>query len=171
MIFSRGRTKMNICSLTDIDIDQCLEIYNYYILNTAYTLEEKELTHDEFYSRCHLITDKYPFIVVKNDEGKVLGYAYLDVFNSRSAYRKTADLSIYVNKDHLHEHLGKNLLEEIEKLAKIYGITNIISLITSENPNSAKFHLRNGFYLEATLKNVAIKFNKDISVFYYRKTL
>lgn len=162
---------MNIRRLTDDDIDECLRIYNYYISNTAYTLEEKELTHDEFYSRCHSITDKYPFIVAKNDEGKILGYAYLDAFNSRSAYRKTADLSIYVSKDHLHEHIGKILLDEIENQAKLYGITNIISIVTSENPNSAKFHLHNGFYLEATLKNVAIKFNKDISVFYYRKTL
>lgn len=162
---------MKISKLDDKGIDGCLEIYNYYVENTCYTLEEKALTHDEFFARCHSITDKYPFIVLHNDEGELLGYAYLYYFNSRSAYRKTADLSIYVSKNHLHEHLGGVLLEEIENQARLYGITSLISIVTSENPASAKFHLKNGFYLEATLKDVATKFGKNISTFYYRKPL
>ena len=53
---------------------------------------------------CLKIKEKYPYIVIK-ENNKVLDYAYLNTFNERSTYRYTADLSIYIDKDHLHEHL------------------------------------------------------------------
>ncbi len=162
---------MKIRNIEEKGIKECLEIYNYYIENTCYTLEEDKLSLDDFSNRVHAIIQKYPFIVMENDNEDIVGYAYLNVFNSRSAYKKTADLSIYVSKDHLHEHIGIQLLEEIQKLAANIGITNIISIVTSENKNSFDFHIRNGFLLEGTIHDVAIKFGKTISVFYFRKPL
>lgn len=162
---------MVIRTIEEKDVNQCLEIYNYYIENTCFTLEEEKLSLECFKKRCESILKKYPFIVLENDEKKVIGYAYLSAFNSRSAYRKTADLSIYVSNTHLHEHIGIMLLKEIEKLANEYDIANIISIITCENDNSVNFHLKNGFILEGTIHDVAIKFGKVISVYYFRKAL
>ncbi len=160
-----------IRELREEDVEKCLNIYNYYIENTCFTLEEDPLQYDQFKKRCDSITKKYPFIVMENDEKEIVGYAYLNMFNERSAYKRTADLSIYVSKDHLHEHAGKFLLEEIEKLAKENGITNIISIITTENNNSLMFHERNGFILEGTLHDVAFKMGKNIGVYYLRKKI
>lgn len=162
---------MNIREIEEKDISQCLEIYNYYIENTCFTLEEEKLSLDNFKNRCKDIIKRYPYIVMENDERKIIGYAYLNTFNSRSAYKITADLSIYVSKDHLHEHVGYILLQKIEKMALEYGIKNIISIVTSENENSCNFHLKNGFILEGTIHDVAIKFGKIISVNYFRKSL
>lgn len=66
--------------------------------------EEDILNYSSFKNRCLKIKEKYPYIVIK-ENNKVLDYAYLNTFNERSAYRYTADLSIYIDKDHLHEHL------------------------------------------------------------------
>ena len=160
---------MMIRELRNDDINKCLEIYNYYIENTCYTLEEDKLTLSQFEERCHRISSKFPYIVMEDDNKEIVGYAYLDIFHERSAYRRTVDLSIYVSKNHLHEHIGKLLLDEILKLGKERGFTNIISIVTSENPNSLKFHLSNGFVLEGTLHNVAYKLGKNISTYYLRK--
>lgn len=151
------------------DIGKCLEIYNYYIENTAYTLEEKCLTYGEFGNRVNDIKKDFPYLVYESEEGEVLGYAYLYLFHERSAYRKTVDLSIYVSKDHLHEGIGKKLLDDILVKSMEKGYRVIVSIVTSANPNSLSFHLKNGFVLEATLKNVARKFNKDISTYYLLK--
>ena len=161
---------MEITMLKEEDILPCLNIYNYYIKNTCFTLEEEVLDYLSFKNRCLKIKEKYPYIVIK-ENNKVLGYAYLNTFNERSAYRYTADLSIYIDKEHLHEHLGNLLLSSIEKFAKEYNITTLISIVTSENTNSSNFHLKNGFILEGTLHNVAKKFNKELSISYYRKPL
>lgn len=162
---------MKIRLLEDNDIAKCLQIYNYYIENTCFTLEEEKLSLDSFKNRCKNIIKKYPFIVMENDEGIIIGYAYLNLFNPRSAYRKTADLSIYVDRDHIHEHVGRYLLQEIEKMAVEYDIVNIIAIITSENQNSFNFHIRNGFVLEGTIHDVAIKFGNVISVYSLKKAL
>ncbi len=151
------------------DIKECLEIYNYYIENTCFTLEEEKLSLSQFEERCLKISNRFPYIVAINDDGKILGYAYLDIFHERSAYKKTVDLSIYVDKNHLHEHIGQLLLNEIIKLGKERCFTNIISIVTSENQNSLNFHLKNGFILEGTLKNIAYKLGKNISTYYLRK--
>ncbi len=162
---------MLIRKLEDSDIEACLNIYNYYIENTCYTLEEERLSLSDFTSRVKRIQAHYPFLVYVDDENQVLGYAYLDVFHERSAYKKTADLSIYVDKDHLHDHIGVILLNAIEKKAKEYSITNIISIVTSENENSLHFHEKHGFLLEGNIHDVAYKLGRSISVYYLRKPI
>lgn len=162
---------MKISALEERDIQGCLDLYNHYIKNTCFTLEEDELSLEAFKTRVHQITRHYPFVVAKDEHNQVLGYAYLSVFNERSAYRRTADLSIYIHKDHLHEHIGSALFQHIETLAKRQGLTNLISIITSENPASLRFHEAMGFVKEAHLKTVAFKMGKTIDSLYYRKSI
>lgn len=160
-----------IRELREEDVPACLRIYNHYIKSTCFTLEEDPLSLEEFGGRIRRIKSKYPFIVKENEEGEIVGYAYLDLFHERSAYRKTVDLSIYVDKSHLHEGMGKELLSNIEDSAKERGFRNIVSIVTSENPNSLDFHLRNGFLLEGTLHDIAFKMGKRIDTYYLRKPL
>lgn len=161
---------MKIDSIAEKDVAKCLEIYNYYINNSLATLEEDELSLDEFSRRVNRITTSYPFLVAKEGE-EILGYAYLDVFNSRSAYKITADLSIYVKSDATHKNVGGALFAAIEELAKTRGIENIVSIITDVNAPSIAFHERKGFVSAGKLQNVARKFGKTVGVKYYVKSL
>lgn len=157
--------------LAEKDIEKCLEIYNYYIKNTSFSLEEEELSLEVYRARVAGITKKYPFIVAHDESGEAVGFAYLNVFNERSAYRHTADLSIYVDNHHTHEHIGEILLAALEKLAADYGITNIISIITDINAASVKFHEKRGFVCVGRIADIAIKFGKSCGIYYYRKKL
>lgn len=161
---------MTIEPICKTDVKECVEIYNHYIENTTITLEEKPLTEEEFSARVERITKRYPYFVAK-DDGKVTGYAYLDVFNERSAYKITADLSIYVACDRLREGVGEKLYTAIEKAAKECGFENIVSLVTSENDGSVKFHLRNGFKETGELANVARKFDRYVGVKFFIKNI
>lgn len=80
------------------DIEYCLEIYNYYILNSTSTFEEEALSFEDFKQRIFNITRKYPFLVAESG-GRIIGYAYLNEYNSRSAYRITANLSVYLRSE------------------------------------------------------------------------
>lgn len=169
-ITASGST-MTIAGLQPEDIAGCLAIYNYYIESTCFTLEEQTLSLETFQNRCMDIRKRYPFIVLKDETGAVAGYAYLDTFNPRSAYRITADLSIYVDHRRTHEHLGEILLSAIEDLAKKRGIAVLISIITSENLPSVRFHEKHGFEQAGFLRDVAVKFGRHLSVSYFRKEL
>ena len=161
---------MTIRNLEDGDIQECLGIYNNYILNSVFTLEEEALSLGEFRRRCLGIQSRYPFLVLE-EEGKVRGYAYLDTFNPRSSYRWTADLSIYVDPSCRGQGYGKSLLDAIEKKALEMGICNIVSIVTTENQGSFLFHRKNGFVLEGTLHDVAKKFGWVVGVYYLRKSI
>lgn len=156
--------------ICEADVERCLEIYNYYIENTTYTFEEKMLTYRDFKSRIDCISEKYPFLVAVEDN-RILGYTYLNDFNERSAYRYTADLSIYVDKNECHKGIGFFLLNQIEDIARKEGIKNIVSVITDENFGSKCFHEKSGFKQVGRLENVGIKFNRWLSVDYYQKKL
>ena len=161
--------KISPVSLSDAAV--IAEIYNYYIKNTVITLEETEVSAVEFKRRIAKITKNYPFLVAKSKNGEVLGYAYLNVFNERSAYRITADLSIYVSHEKLCAGIGEKLFSEIEKAAKERGFKNLISIITANNDRSKKFHERNGFVKVGKIDDVAFKFNNLIGIEYYKKSI
>lgn len=161
---------MIIRKLEKTDIIKCLEIYKYYIENTVVTFEEQTPTLCEFEQRLTEIANTYPFFVAESNDG-ILGYAYIDIFNKRSSYRYTADLSIYVDKKFCNNGIGSKLYFELEKAAKEIGIKNIVSLITSQNDSSIRFHEKIGFNFVGELKNVGYKFNEYLSVKYYQKII
>ena len=154
----------------DEDAKELVEIYNYYIKNTNITLELRELTEKEYLERIHQVTAFYPWLVYE-EEGKIIGFAYLDKFNSRKAYLTTADLSIYVSYDSIRKGIGLELYKEIEKLGLSLGICKIISIITKENNRSILFHNRLGFKEICNIDHVAFKFGKWVSVTFMEKNI
>lgn len=152
------------------DVPRLAEIYNYYILNTNVTFEEEAVTVGEFLNRVSRIKKSYPYLVAEKN-GAVIGYAYLDVFNARAAYRYTADLSIYFDKNFAHKGAGGVIYAAIEAAAEKQGIKNIISIITEGNEASVKFHEKHGFKTVGKLESVGIKFGRTLSVFYMQKEL
>ena len=161
-----------IRNVQEADAARCAKIYDVYAQNTCISLEGTPLSAEEYAGRIRDVLQKgYPFLVAENDKRNVIGFAYLNVYNSRSAYRHTADLSVYADENYLHEHVGSALLSAIEAKAKEQGITNIVSTITDENENSVRFHEKHGFKQEGYLHGVAVKFGKQVGVYYYRKPL
>lgn len=88
------RAAVTLAPIAPEDIAACTELYNYYIENTCITLEEEPVTPEKFGARAARITKDYPYIVARDGAGKPIGFAYLDAFNPRSAYRCTADLCV-----------------------------------------------------------------------------
>ena len=165
------RAAVTLAPIAPEEIAACTELYNYYIENTCITLEEEPVTPEEFSARVARIMKDYPYIVARNGAGKPIGFAYLDVFNPRSAYRCTADLSIYVDRACRGSGVGQKLYAEIEQLGRERGIENLISIITSDNEGSLRFHRKNGFTEIGVMPAVAFKFGKYLDVSFFQKHL
>ena len=161
---------MLITNVTKKDVAALTKIYNYYILETCVTMEEKPLTVREFYKRVKSISKNYPYFVAK-EKGKILGYAYLNVFNERSAYKNTADLTVYLDKSETGRGVGGALYTAIERAAKEKGIKHVVSLITGNNSRSVAFHKAMGFEECGTLNGVADKFGLNLGVVFMIKEI
>ncbi len=154
------------------DIPECVSLYNAYITDTTATFEFDPLTAEQFAERVRRITQDYPYYVYADDEtGAIRGYAYLDCYSERKAYRFTCDLSIYLAMDARGHGIGRMLYEAIEAEAYRRGFYTVVAIVTSENTVSMAFHEAMGFVRMADFENMGHKFGRWLGVRYYRKNL
>ena len=67
------------------DAEEILAIYAPYVIKTAITFEYEVPTLKEFRGRIRHTLQKYPYLVAEQN-GKILGYAYVGPFHDRAAY-------------------------------------------------------------------------------------
>ncbi len=154
------------------DIPACVTLYNRYITETTVTFEFDPLTAEQFEARVRRITENYPYLVYEDDEtGAVLGYAYLDCYSERRAYRFTCDISIYLDMDARGHGIGRQLYEAIEAEAYRRGFYTVVAIVTGENTASMAFHEAMGYEKMADFDGMGHKFGRWLGVRYYRKNL
>lgn len=155
-----------IRTIEEKDIPDILDWYNWYIRNSTATFETEELTLNEFKQRVRAITEKYPWVILEEND-KPVGYAYYSDFNRRQAYACTVDLAIYLDPNACHHGYGKTLMKEMIDIARKSGYKNIISLVMAGNIASEKLHERFGFMKKATFEDIGYKYNQWLAVSYY----
>lgn len=156
--------------LKEEDASACLEIYNYYILNSTATFETEPLTLEEFRNRIKNITERYPWIVLE-EKGRIAGYAYLSPFIDRAAYDWTADLAIYLDRSLRGMGYGSELMEGMISLAEKDGYYNLVSVITADNQSSVKLHEKFGFVKSASFEHFGYKNGQWLGVVCYVRKL
>ncbi|OYW09751.1 MAG: GNAT family N-acetyltransferase, partial [Acidiphilium sp. 37-67-22] len=95
----------------------------------------------------------------------ILGYAYFDQYRDRSAYRFTAEDSVYVREDVRGQGVGKALVARLLDEAREAGFRQMLAVIgDSDNVGSIGVHASLGFQRVGTLRDVGFKFGRWIDV-------
>ena len=157
---------MSIRTVRPEDAKNLLDIYAYYVEETAISFETEVPSVEEFKIRIEEILKSYPYIVAcDNDE--LLGYAYLHPFVGRKAYELSAETTIYLNPVKKKMGIGKKLYSVLEDIAKAQNITNLYSCIGYVdvedeylNNNSAEFHEHMGYRMVGKFENCGHKFDR-----------
>ncbi|MDD6796370.1 MAG: GNAT family N-acetyltransferase [Clostridiaceae bacterium] len=152
------------------DAKGIVDIYNYYILNTAITFECEELKTEDMENRIIEKTRNNPWIVYEED-GIILGYAYVGDFAKREAFKYSKEVSIYLNKDSCKKGIGTNLMKELIKRCNDDGVHTLISIITYPNDSSISLHKKFGFEKAGFIKEAGYKMDKWHDVIYLQKML
>ena len=159
------------------DAKSLLDIYSYYVKNTAITFEITVPSLDEFKNRIIKFKEKYPYLVLEED-WKICGYAYAHAFAEREAYKYSVEVSIYLDKDSKGKGHGRKLYEELETRLKDMGIKNIYALVVHNKENdqyindtSYLFHKKLGFAEVGKLNKCGTKFGNRYDVVYFEKVL
>ena len=150
-----------------IDSSDICEIYNYYINNTIITFEEEPVTNEEMEKRIKDVSKELPWFVYE-EAGKVLGYAYATKWKTRSGYRYSVELSVYINKDFSNRGIGSQLYKYLIDSLKEKEIHTLIGGVALPNDKSVKLHEKLGFEKVAHFKEVGYKFNTWIDVGYWQ---
>lgn len=159
------------------DAEALLEIYRYYVVNTAITFEYDVPTIDEFRARIAHTLEKYPYLVAVR-EGKIIGYAYAGAFVGRAAYGWSAEMTIYIAHDCRKSGAGRALYDALEQSLKAMGILNLYACIgypETEDEyltrNSAQFHQHLGFVKVGEFHQCGYKFNRWYHMIWMEKII
>lgn len=166
---------IEIRKATISDCNELLDIYSYYVKNTAISFEYDVPTKEEFAGRINNISKKYPYLVAIHND-KIVGYAYANTFKNRKAYDFSVETTIYIDKDFHHFGIGRKLYTELEKELKEKNIRNMYACIAyTEKENeyltnaSKKFHEAMGFNLVGTFHKTGLKFNQWFDMIWMEK--
>jgi phosphinothricin acetyltransferase len=153
------------------DATQLVDIYNHYVSETAVTFEETPVSIVQMKERIQaVLASSFPWVVLV-DDGEVKGYAYARPWSPRSAYRYTAESTIYLARETAGNGYGRKLYQELLTRLDKQGIKNVIGVIALPNVPSTALHESMGFRKVGEFCDIGFKFNRQISVGYWQLAL
>jgi len=147
--------ELRIRDALESDLPAIIEIYNATVPTRIVTAELEPTTVEARlpWFREHS-PNQYPFWAAESD-GQVIGWLDFKKFLPRSAYRGTAEISIYVHEKFRRQGVARRLLEKAIARAPLLGIDAIVGLIFGHNQPSLKLFERHGFERWGLLPRIA----------------
>ena len=163
---------MDIRPAASADIPEIQAIYAHHVLHGAGTFEEVPPSVEEMQDRYQDIVDHGWSFLVATDATGVLGYAYFTQMRGRSAYRYTAENSIYVREDVRGQGVGKALVQQLLADATAAGFRQMVAVIgDSDNVGSIGVHASLGFQRAGMLRGSGFKFGRWVDTVYMQRAL
>jgi len=158
---------------TVADIPDIREIYNYYVTNSVVTFDEKRWTLRQWRDKFdHLAKLELPFLVAVSPSGQILGYALVQPWAGKSAFRYTVENSIYLGHAAAGKGLGRALLEALIEACEEKGIREIVAVISDKGADaSIALHEKLGFTEVGRMGRVGFKFDRWLGTVYLQKSL
>ena len=148
------------------DAGELLDIYAWYVRQTAVSFEYEPPTLDQFLGRMAATTARYPWLVAEED-GHLLGYACAGTFKDRTAYDWSCETTIYLDRNARGRGIGRALYEALEAALGSMGVRNLYACIALADPedeyltlDSPRFHEHMGYVTVGRFHRCASKFGR-----------
>lgn len=166
-----------IRTATPSDAGRLLEIYGWYVENTAVSFEYEVPTLEEFRRRVENTLRRYPYLVIE-EGGRVMGYAYAGPFKGRTAYDWSCEVTIYLDRDARRQGLGRRLYAALEAALGQMGIVNLYACIAvpaAEDEyltlDSVRFHAHMGYREAGRFHQCGYKFHRWYDMVWMEKII
>jgi len=137
------------------------EIYAHHVLHGTASFEEVPPDLAEMQRRRDAVLEaRLPYLVAER-AGTIVGYAYAGRYRARTAYRHTAEDSVYVDPCMAGQGAGRLLLARVIADSATAGYRELVAIIgDSGNGASIGLHRALGFRETGTLRKVGLKFGR-----------
>lgn len=155
------------------DLPSVLALYRHYVRNSVVTFDEKPPTLRAFRAQFeHTQKLGFPFVVAQSPSGDILGYARVQLFRDKAAFRHTVESTIYLGPASTGRGLGRALLTELVERCARAGIREMIAVIADSGAEaSLALHNRLGFVETGRMGKVGYKFGRWIGIVTMQKSL
>lgn len=155
---------------TDGDLPAIGSIYNHYVLNSTVTFHEALVSVEALRELMPVGDPRHPSLVALDGE-KVIGFCCTTPYKRRSAYDRTAELSVYVRPEYTGRGIGTGALARLEDAAAAAGLRVLVGTVCAENTAGLRLMERCGYERAGTLKRVGEKFGRTLDVVLFQKEL
>lgn len=155
------------------DLPDVREIYNHFVSNSAVTLDERRSSIPYWRDKFTLLERLgLPFLVAVSPSGAVLGYALVQPWAGKNAYRYTVEDAIYLGPGAAGKGLGSALLQALIEACEQRGLREIIAVISDQGAEaSIRLHEKLGFVEAGRMGRVGRKFGRDLGTVSLRRPL
>jgi L-amino acid N-acyltransferase YncA len=156
--------------LESSDYEFIAAIYNYYVIHSTATFHLELQTLEQIITALPKNNPVYKtWIILYQNE--LCGYCYLNNWKPREAYRRSAEVTLYIKQEFHGKGIGRETLNFIEQQAQQSGISNLLGVITAENLASIHLFKSMGYSEVGLLKNIGEKFGRLLDVTTYQKQI
>jgi len=111
-----------------------------------------------------------PWLVAEEDS-QVVGYACATPWKTRTAYRFSVEITVYLVPERAGRGIGSALYRNLLAILQARGIHAVIGGIALPNEASVALHEKFGLRKVAHFQEVGFKLNRWIDVGYWQRTL
>ncbi|SMC71190.1 GNAT family N-acetyltransferase [Kibdelosporangium aridum] len=148
---------MKVRDATELDADACAAIYAPYVRDTAITFESDPPTPAEMAVRIATASKTHAWLVLEDDDGRIIGYAYGGPFKAREAYRWSCEVSVYLELGRRRSGGGRALYTALLQRLAQRGYRTVAAGMTLPNDASVGLHKAMGFEPVGTYKRIGWK--------------
>lgn len=152
------------------DVHAIAQIYGYAVRSSVATFDTASPPLDYWQDKLSSV-EPGDHVVVVEDGGSVVGYAYSTTFRPRPAYAGTRETSIYLAPGVVGRGLGRLTYSHLLRLLRSDGMHAVVAVIAEPNPASIALHESLGFELVGTLREVGRKFDRWVNTRWYQLQL
>ncbi|MFA4841372.1 MAG: N-acetyltransferase family protein [Agrococcus sp.] len=155
------------------DLPVVRDIYRHYVLNSTVTFDERPKTLAQWRRSLREAAElQLPFLVAESATGAILGYALVQPWKQRSAYRYTVESSVYLAPAAAGRGLGRALMEALIEATRARGVREMIAVIADQGADaSIRLHERLGFEEIGRMGRVGQKFGRELGIVLLQKSL
>jgi L-amino acid N-acyltransferase len=114
---------------------------------------------------------RYPVIGVIDDADELLGFGSYGPFRAWPAYKYSVEHSLYVERAHRGQGIGRLLLAELIAAATRQDYHTLIGGIDAQNAASIALHRRLGFEQCGHIRHAGFKFNRWLDLTFHQLLL
>ena len=161
---------MQVRQATVNDAKEIQAIYAPFVTDTVISFEETPPSIDEIARRIEAILPEYPYLVATK-KNQIIGYAHAGQHRSRSAYRTSVDVTVYVAPAAHRLGVGRLLYAHLLPAAAERGFHAAFAGIALPNEASIGMHEAAGFFPVGIYREVGKKFGAWHDVGWWQRLL
>ena len=163
--------ELNTRSAREADLPAILAIYNQGIADRIATLETEPKDLAQMTAWFERREPRHAVLVAEQADGAIVGWAAINPYNPRLAYRAVGELSVYVHRDHRGQGIGQRLLDALEAEGRRHDFHKLVLFTFAFNALGQGLYRKQGYREVGTFREQGVLDGQRVDVMAMEKIL